>query len=128
MKNTLYTATELASSLGVSARTLRFYESKDLLSPTRVGNRRVYNYKDNARMHLILRGKRIGFSLDEIKTFLDLYDADPHQKKQTKLLHDSVEKRIAQLTQQQQDISQTLLELKKIRHEAISTLNKKSAK
>jgi len=126
MKNTLYTATELASSLGVSARTLRFYESKELLSPTRVGNRRVYNYKDNARMQLILRGKRIGFSLDEIKEFLDLYDADPNQEKQTKLLHDSVEKRIVQLTQQQQDISQTLLELKKIRQEAISTLNRKS--
>ncbi|ORU92035.1 MAG: hypothetical protein A6F70_01765 [Cycloclasticus sp. symbiont of Bathymodiolus heckerae] len=117
MKTTLYTATELAKTLGVSARTLRFYESKELISPSRVGNRRIYNHKDSTRMSLILRGKRIGFSLDEIKEFLDLYDANPNQIKQTKHLHFSVEKRIRQLTHQQQDISQTLGELNKIHQE-----------
>lgn len=124
MKTTLYTATELAKTLGVSARTLRFYESKELISPSRVGNRRIYNHKDSTRMSLILRGKRIGFSLDEIKEFLDLYDANPNQIKQTKHLHFSVEKRIRQLTHQQQDISQTLGELNKIHQETTAVLNR----
>jgi DNA-binding transcriptional MerR regulator len=65
-------------------------------------------------MKLILRGKRIGFSLDEIKQFLDLYDADPTQVEQLKLLRDGVEQRISQLIQQKKDISQTLSELKAI--------------
>lgn len=105
MNDTLYTATELANVLGVSARTLRFYETKKLISPLRVGNRRIYNYKDSARLKLILRGKRIGFSLDEIKQFLQLYDADPTQVEQLKLLQDSIEHRISQLNQQKKDIT-----------------------
>ncbi len=128
MKNILYTATGLAKILSVSAPTLRFYESKKLISPNRVGNRRIYNYKDSARMNLILRGKRISFSLDEIKEFLDLYDADPSQLKQTKLLRDGVEKRIQLLIQQQQDISKTLDELNEIHQEISTILNNKPAK
>ena len=120
----LYTASELGEKLGVSARTLRFYETKGLVRPTRVGNRRIYNYKDNARMTLILRGKRIGFSLDEIKEFLDLYDADPNQLKQIKLLHTRVTQRIHQLTQQQQDITLTLNELEDIHQATTQTLQK----
>jgi DNA-binding transcriptional MerR regulator len=120
----LYTANELGEKLGVSARTLRFYETKGLIRPTRVGNRRIYNYKDNARMTLILRGKRIGFSLDEIKEFLDLYDADPSQLKQISLLHTRVTERIHQLTQQQQDINLTLNELEDIHQATTQTLQK----
>ena len=120
----LYTASELGERLGVSARTLRFYETKGLIRPTRVGNRRIYNYKDNARMTLILRGKRIGFSLDEIKEFLDLYDADPNQLKQIELLHTRVTQRIHQLTQQQQDINLTLNELEDIQQATSQTLQK----
>tara|TARA_R110002074_G_scaffold402348_1_gene608431 strand:+ start:71419 stop:71805 length:387 start_codon:yes stop_codon:yes gene_type:complete len=128
MKDELYTATELGDILGVSARTLRFYETKQLISPKRVGNRRIYNYKDGARMKLILRGKRIGFSLDEIKKFLDLYDADPSQKKQLKLLQDGVEQRIAQLNQQKKDITKTLSELKEIQSATAEALNQKPNK
>jgi DNA-binding transcriptional MerR regulator len=120
----LYTASELGEKLGVSARTLRFYETKELINPTRVGNRRIYNYQDNARMTLILRGKRIGFSLDEIKEFLDLYDADPSQIKQIELLHASVKQRIDQLKQQQQDINLTLNELEDIHQATTQTLQK----
>ena len=120
----LYTASELGEKLGVSARTLRFYETKELINPTRVGNRRIYNYQDNARMTLILRGKRIGFSLDEIKEFLDLYDADPSQVKQIKLLHAGVMQRIEQLRQQQQDINLTLSELEDIHQATTQTLQK----
>ncbi|MBQ0725300.1 MAG: MerR family DNA-binding transcriptional regulator [Cycloclasticus sp.] len=126
MKDTLYTATELADVLGVSARTLRFYETKKLIDPRRVGNRRIYNYKDSARMKLILRGKRIGFSLDEIKQFLDLYDADPTQVEQLKLLQDGVNQRISQLNQQKKDISQTLSELKAIQLATSEALKQKT--
>jgi DNA-binding transcriptional MerR regulator len=127
MKDTLYTATELADVLGVSARTLRFYETKKLINPRRVGNRRIYNYQDSARMKLILRGKRIGFSLDEIKQFLDLYDADPTQVEQLKLLRDGVEQRISQLIQQKKDISQTLSELKAIQLATSEALEQKNS-
>ncbi|MFT6624212.1 MAG: DNA-binding transcriptional MerR regulator [Cycloclasticus sp.] len=128
MKEELYTATELGDLLGVSARTLRFYETKQLINPKRVGNRRIYNYKDSARMKLILRGKRIGFSLDEIKKFLDLYDADPNQIKQLKLLQDGIEQRMAQLNQQKKDINKTLSELKEIQSATAEALNQKPNK
>ncbi|MEH6503407.1 MAG: MerR family DNA-binding transcriptional regulator [Cycloclasticus sp.] len=128
MNEELYTATELGDVLGVSARTLRFYETKKLINPIRVGNRRIYNYKDSARMKLILRGKRIGFSLDEIKKFLDLYDADPSQMEQLKLLQDGVEQRVAQLNQQKKDIAQTLKELKEIQRATNQALNQQLAK
>lgn len=128
MKEELYTATELGDILGISARTLRFYETKKLINPIRVGNRRIYNYKDSARMKLILRGKRIGFSLDDIKKFLDLYDADPSQIKQLKLLQDGVEQRMAQLNQQKKDITKTLNELKEIQRATTEALNQQLAK
>ncbi|ORU90250.1 MAG: hypothetical protein A6F71_04595 [Cycloclasticus sp. symbiont of Poecilosclerida sp. M] len=121
----LYTATELAHTLGVSSRTLRFYETKQLISPARIGNRRIYNYKDNARMKLILRGKRIGFSLDEIKEFLDLYDHDADQSQQVHLLLNKVTGRIEQLREQKNDIETTLEELKAIQSAAAQTLKNK---
>jgi DNA-binding transcriptional MerR regulator len=125
MKDTLYTASELADTLGVTSRTLRFYETKHLLQPKRVGNRRIYNYKDRARMQLILRGKRIGFSLYDIKEFLDLYDSNSDHTAQIQLLVNKVENRIKQLTEQQQDIDTTLGELQEIHSLASETLKSK---
>lgn len=127
MKETLFSATELANELDVSSRTLRFYETKSLIKPLRVGNRRVYNYKDHARLKLIMRGKRLGFSLSEIKEFLDLYDTNTHQQQQIQLLCDKVSKRITQLTQQQKDIETTLDELNQIYADASESLNKNHA-
>ena len=66
----LYTVNQLAEELGITPRTLRFYEQEGLLSPGRVGNNRVYSKRDRARMKLILRGKRLGFSLSEIGDFI----------------------------------------------------------
>ncbi len=77
----LYSVSELGQDLGVSARTIRFYEDKGLIAPRRVGNNRVYTLRGPARMILILRGKRLGFTLREIKEYLDLYDADPTHAK-----------------------------------------------
>lgn len=122
MDGILYTATELANTLGVSSRTLRFYETKHLVSPKRVGNRRIYNHQDCARMQLILRGKRIGFSLDDIREFLDLYDSNADQTPQIQLLLNKVSTRIEQLQQQQNDITTTLNELKNIQSIASQTL------
>ena len=75
----LYSVSELATELGVTARALRFYEDKGLISPQRAGNTRVYTYRDRGRLMLILRGKRLGFSLREVRDWLDLYDLDPNQ-------------------------------------------------
>src|SRR5271170_1250244 len=74
----LFSVSQLAGQLGVTARTIRFYEDKHLISPQRAGTTRVYTPRDRARLTLILRGKRLGFSLREVKEFLDLYDAVPH--------------------------------------------------
>ncbi len=125
MKNTLYTATELADVLGVTSRTLRFYETKGLIKPNRVGNRRIYDYKDHARMKLILRGKRIGFSLDDIRELLDLYGSNTDQSPQIQLLISKVSHRIDQLQKQKDDIDMTLDELKEIQSIASETLKNK---
>ena len=68
---------EVAAELGITMRTMRFYEDKGLIAPQRVGTTRVYTKREVARMRLILRGKQLGFSIREIKEFLDLYEADP---------------------------------------------------
>ena len=91
-----YSVTQLAVDLGVTARTIRFYEDKGLISPRRAGNNRVYTLRDRARMILILRGKKLGFSLREIKEYLDLYDVDPTQAKQLRLLLTAVHERLAE--------------------------------
>jgi DNA-binding transcriptional MerR regulator len=117
-----YTVTELAKELGVSARTLRFYEDKGLIAPRRAGNTRVYTHRDRARMILILRGKRLGFSLREIRNYLDLYDADVTQTTQLRALLGAVDARIASLTEQRTALNQTLAELNDIKAQAETAL------
>jgi DNA-binding transcriptional MerR regulator len=122
LQDTLYTVTQLGSELGITARTLRFYEDKGLISPKRAGNTRVYTQRDRARMILVLRGKRLGFSLREIKEYLELYDLDPTQGKQTKLLLKAVESRIAQLEEQRVAVDITLADLRKVQLQAEAAL------
>jgi DNA-binding transcriptional MerR regulator len=110
----LYTVTELASELGMTARAIRFYEDKGLIIPRRAGTTRVYSARDRARMILILRGKRLGFSLSTIKEYLDLYDTDITQHAQLKLLLGSISKRRSQLVAQRQAIDEALSELSEI--------------
>ena len=121
--NELYGVTELGNELGVSARTIRFYEDKGLLSPRRVANNRVYTVRDRARMILILRGKQLGFSLREIKEYLDLYDADPTHAKQTRLLLERVHSKIVELEAQQIALRQALAELRDVETEARGALS-----
>jgi DNA-binding transcriptional MerR regulator len=110
----LYSVSQLARQLGVTARTIRFYEDKHLITPQRAGTTRVYTHRDRARLVLILRGKRLGFSLREIKEFLDLYDADPQHHLQLKQLLVAVRKRVAKLQEQRTAIEQSLAELTEI--------------
>lgn len=118
----LYTVNQLAEELGITPRTLRFYEQEGLLSPGRVGNNRVYSKRDRARMKLILRGKRLGFSLSEIGDYLDLYDADPKQDNQLRHLLAQVRKRLVLLEQQRMDIETTVDELRDIEEQTLSEL------
>ena len=71
-----YTITQLCDEFGVTARALRFYEDEGLISPQRIGLSRVYSWRDRARLAWILRGKRVGFSLSDIREMIDLYDVD----------------------------------------------------
>ena len=120
-----YSVTQLARDLGVTARTIRFYEDKGLISPRRAGNNRVYTLRDRARMILILRGKKLGFSLREIKEYLDLYDADPTHAKQLRLLLKAVRDRVAQLEDQRIALDEALGELRDVEaqtHNALEAL------
>lgn len=109
---------EAARRLGVTMRALRFYEDKGLISPQRVGTTRIYAKREIGRMQLILRGKRLGFSIREIKEFLDLYDVDPEHVEQVRQLLTKVSERIAELRRQKQAIEQTLAELGSIEQQA----------
>jgi len=102
---------DAAAQLGVTHRALRFYEDKGLIEPARVGNIRTYSRRDIARMQLILRGKRLGFSLREIKEFLDLYDADPTQLEQMQHLVAQIRVRLRQLERQSAALQTTVAEL-----------------
>src|SRR5215510_2708398 len=87
----LYTIGELAEELAVTTRAIRFYEAKGLIAPARRGVARSYSRRDRARLMLILRGKNLGFTLEEIARYLALYDADPTQMAQTQMLLARVE-------------------------------------
>ena len=119
---TLYSVTGLADDLGVTARALRFYEDKGLISPRRVGNNRVYTARDRARMILILRGKKLGFSLRDIKGYLDLYDLDPTGAKQLRALLKAINARLVQLEDQRVALDQTLTELREVETQTINAL------
>lgn len=122
MMNDMLTITELARESGVTARAIRFYESKGLLTPRRAGTTRIYTYRERGRLQLILRGKRLGFSLTDIGEYLDLYDADPTQHDQILLLLDKVNTRIEELESQKADLDDTLKELVSVREQALATM------
>lgn len=102
---------ELAKEFDVTTRTIRFYEDKGLISPERVGQRRVYHPRDRVRLQLIMRGKRLGFSLDEIQKMIDLYDADPTEEAQLKLFIEKLRERRELLERQRDDIDTVIFEI-----------------
>jgi DNA-binding transcriptional MerR regulator len=121
----LYTIGELAEELEVTTRTIRFYEAKGLILPARRGAARCYGRRDRARLKLILRGKNLGFSLEAIAQYLELYDADPAQIAQTQLLLARVEGAMVDLQAKRADLDRTLRELKELRGQCIEHLKKK---
>lgn len=110
----IYQIGELAEEFGLTLRTMRFYEDFGLLKPEREGFTRRYSYRERAKLSLICRAKRLGFSLEEIREFLDLYEVDDCQAEQMRYLLDRARARITSLEQQILDGQQTLDELRQI--------------
>ena len=107
-----YLIRELAKEFNVTTRTLRFYEEKGLLKPSRIGATRVYSAADRTRLKLILRGKRLGLSLDESAEIILMYDPVGTNSKQILTLIDAIQDKRLQLEKQKQDLEQTLEDLK----------------
>ncbi len=119
----LYGISELAVDLGITARAIRFYEAKGLLTPPRANGGRVYTRRERARLKLILRAKSIGFSLAEVKRFLDLYgDRGEGRPQQVAFVAERSNTLIKELEQKQADLAATLAELRDIRHQCLSYL------
>ena len=118
----LYTVTQLGAELGVTVRTLHFYEAQGLITPRRAGNTRVYTQRDRARMILILRGKQLGFSIKEIKEYIELYDIDPTHGQQTRALLKATSNRIHKLEAQHLALEQTLADLRHIEQQCKDAL------
>jgi len=106
-----WTIAELAREFDVTTRTIRFYEDKGLISPERRGQRRIYHPRDRVRLQLVMRGKRLGFSLDEIQEIIDLYDADPTETAQLKHFISKLRERRLSLELQRNDIDTVISEI-----------------
>ena len=119
-----YSIRELAEEFDVTTRTLRFYEEKGLLKPTRSGKTRVYSAADKTRLKLILRGKRLGLSLDESAEIILMYDPIGSNSKQILSLIDKIHDKRVQLEQQKKDLELTLLDLEAAEERCIDSLNK----
>ena len=108
-----YSITELCKEFQVTPRTLRFYEQKGLLSPARRGWTRLFSYRDRARLKLILRGKKVGFSLEEIKELLDLYSLRDGQLTQLRVASTKLRERLEALQIQRVELDEAILDLKR---------------
>lgn len=106
-----YAIGELCEAFGVTPRALRFYEDERLIAPERRGTSRFYSDRDRARLSWILRGKRVGFSLNEIRELLDLYDLGDHRQTQRRVTIERCRQRIEALRRQKDDIDATISEL-----------------
>lgn len=102
---------EMAKTYGVTLRTLRFYEDKGLLNPAREGTTRLYSRRDRTRLQLILLGRKVGFSLRDVKQMMDLYDPSGSNAKQMRLTLDKSEKQLVRLKKQRQAIDEAIVEL-----------------
>jgi len=102
---------EIARQYGITLRTLRFYEDKGLLKPTRDGSMRLYSRRDISRLRLILLGRRVGFSLREVKQMMDLYDPAGTNAKQLRVALEKGERQLKRLEKQQQLVEESILEL-----------------
>ncbi|MBM3490966.1 MAG: MerR family DNA-binding transcriptional regulator [Alphaproteobacteria bacterium] len=109
-----FTITELADEFAVTPRAIRFYEDKGLLAPQRHGLHRIYGRRDRARLMLILRGKRLGFTLAEVGEMLDLYDLGDGQSEQMRYALRKGQERLAMLERQRRDLDDAIAELREM--------------
>ena len=108
---TTWSITEMADEFGVTLRTIRHYEDVGLITPERRGTSRLFHTRDRIRLQLILRGKRLGFSLPEIRTIVNMYDEQPGEAGQLQYLLDQIDVRRSELEQLRRDIDETMGEL-----------------
>ncbi len=127
MTERLLTIREMCEAFEVTARTLRFYESKELLFPVREGQKRLFTKRDRARLKLILRGKRFGFSLEEIRQLLDLYHMGDQQNTQLRRTYELASKRLEDMERQRDELNDAIAELKDQLHWGKSILSNAEA-
>jgi len=111
MTEEIMTIREMCDAFGVTPRALRFYEAKELIFPKRDGQRRLYNKSDRARLKLIMRGKRFGFSLEEIRQLLDMYHLDDQQATQLAKTYEIGQARLADMIRQRDELGEAIEEL-----------------
>lgn len=112
MTDETLTIRQMCTAFDVTPRTLRFYESKELLFPVRVGQKRLFTRRDRARLKLILRGKRFGFSLEEIRQLLDLYDKGDQQFTQISRAIDVASERLVDMEKQREELDAAIADLR----------------
>lgn len=122
-KTITYSIGELAKEFDITTRSIRFYEDQGLIHPTRKGQTRIYNQRDKVRLKLILRGKRLGFSLAETGRLFELYDADKSSETQLTTIMKLIAEKKADLNQQLEDIKAVLVELTGLENNCQSALD-----
>ena len=122
-KEITYSISDLAHEFDVTPRTIRYYEDEGLLTPLREGQTRIYNHRDKIRLKLTLRGKRLGFSLAEIRELFDMYDTDTSSKNQLNSMISLIESKRSALHQQLEDIQMVMAELEAAEQRCVNSLN-----
>ncbi|MGN4976572.1 MerR family transcriptional regulator [Aeromonas veronii] len=122
-KEITYSISELAHEFDVTPRTIRYYEDEGLLTPQREGQTRIYSHRDKIRLKLTLRGKRLGFSLAEIRELFDMYDTDKSSKTQLHSMIQLIEEKRRALHQQLEDIQMVMAELEAAEQRCVNSLN-----
>ena len=118
-----HTIAEVAEEFGVTHRTVRYYEAQGLVSPERRGTQRLFHPRDRVRLSLVLRGRRLGFPLEEIRRIVDMYDDVPGERGQLEYLFDQIAERRADLQQRRRDIEAVLAELDELERRCRSDLD-----
>lgn len=119
---TTYSIGQLADEFQITTRAIRFYEARGLIKPRREGTSRIYSRRDRGRLSIILRGKNLGFTLEDIAEYLALYDVDRSQRTQTEMLLSKVEAAIADLNRKKADLARTLTDLRELRAKCVDHL------
>ncbi len=122
-KEITYSISELAHEFDITPRTIRYYEDEGLITPTREGQTRIYSHKDKIRLKLTLRGKRLGFSLAEIRELFDMYDTDRSSKTQLHSMIQLIDAKRQSLRQQLEDIQMVMTELEAAEQRCANSLN-----